>query len=56
MDASVAETEVITSMLCLSRQTTLVVYFMSLVGMIVFTATLGLGHLWVVFVTAGALG
>lgn len=56
MDASVAETEVITSMLCLSRQTTLVVYFMSLVGMIVFTATLGLGHLWVVFITAGALG
>lgn len=29
---------------------------MSLVGMIAFTATLNLGHLWVVFVTAGALG
>uniref|UniRef100_A0A3Q3IHT7 Major facilitator superfamily (MFS) profile domain-containing protein n=1 Tax=Monopterus albus TaxID=43700 RepID=A0A3Q3IHT7_MONAL len=38
------------------KQTTLVVYFMSLVGMIVFTSTLSLGHLWVVFVTAGALG
>lgn len=39
-----------------SRQTTLAVYFMSLVGMIVYAATLSLGHLWVVFITAGALG
>ncbi|NWW33226.1 FLVC2 protein, partial [Panurus biarmicus] len=38
------------------RQTTLVVYIMSLVGMIVYTFTLSLGHLWVVFVTAGLLG
>ncbi|KAG7252322.1 hypothetical protein CRUP_006404, partial [Coryphaenoides rupestris] len=38
------------------KQTTLVVYFMSLVGMIVYASTLNLGHLWVVFVTAGALG
>ncbi|XP_061668166.1 heme transporter FLVCR2 isoform X2 [Syngnathoides biaculeatus] len=38
------------------KQTTLAVYFMSLVGMIAYTATLGLGHLWVVFVTAGVLG
>ena len=29
---------------------------MSLVGMIVYAATLSLGHLWVVFITAGALG
>lgn len=29
---------------------------MSLVGMIVYAATLNLGHLWVVFITAGALG
>lgn len=40
----------------LCRQTTLVVYIMSLVGMIAYTFTLSLGHLWVVFVTAGALG
>ncbi|OWK64170.1 Feline leukemia virus subgroup C receptor-related protein 2, partial [Lonchura striata] len=38
------------------KQTTLVVYIMSLVGMIVYTFTLSLGHLWVVFVTAGFLG
>ncbi|XP_058663389.1 heme transporter FLVCR2 isoform X2 [Ammospiza nelsoni] len=38
------------------KQTTLVVYIMSLVGMIVYTFTLSLGHLWVVFVTAGLLG
>ncbi|XP_048806177.1 feline leukemia virus subgroup C receptor-related protein 2 isoform X1 [Lagopus muta] len=38
------------------KQTTLVVYIMSLVGMIVYTFTLDLGHLWVVFVTAGNLG
>ncbi|KFP33282.1 hypothetical protein N325_03682, partial [Colius striatus] len=38
------------------KQTTLVVYIMSLVGMIVYTFTLSLNHLWVVFVTAGMLG
>ncbi|XP_076004818.1 choline/ethanolamine transporter flvcr2b-like [Genypterus blacodes] len=38
------------------KQTTLAVYFMSLVGMIVYAATLNLGHLWVVFITAAALG
>ncbi|KAM8831274.1 choline/ethanolamine transporter flvcr2b isoform 2-T3 [Spinachia spinachia] len=38
------------------KQTTLAVYFMSLVGMIVYASTLNLGHLWVVFVTAGFLG
>ncbi|XP_067151782.1 heme transporter FLVCR2 [Apteryx mantelli] len=38
------------------KQTTLVVYIMSLVGMVVYTFTLSLGHLWVVFVTAGVLG
>ena len=29
---------------------------MTLVGMVVYTVTLSLGHLWVVFVTAGTLG
>uniref|UniRef100_A0A8D0C5Y3 FLVCR choline and putative heme transporter 2 n=1 Tax=Salvator merianae TaxID=96440 RepID=A0A8D0C5Y3_SALMN len=38
------------------KQTTLAVYVMSFVGMIVYTFTLDLGHIWVVFVTAGALG
>ncbi|XP_072217961.1 choline/ethanolamine transporter flvcr2b isoform X3 [Leuresthes tenuis] len=38
------------------KQTTLAVYLMTLVGMIVYAATLSLGHLWVVFITAGALG
>ncbi|XP_006117835.2 choline/ethanolamine transporter FLVCR2 isoform X3 [Pelodiscus sinensis] len=38
------------------KQTTLVVYIMSLVGLVAFTFTLNLGHLWVVFVTAGVLG
>ncbi|XP_019354779.2 heme transporter FLVCR2 isoform X1 [Alligator mississippiensis] len=38
------------------KYTTLVVYIMSLVGLVVYTFTLSLGHLWVVFVTAGALG
>ncbi|XP_010151791.1 PREDICTED: feline leukemia virus subgroup C receptor-related protein 2, partial [Eurypyga helias] len=37
-------------------QTTLVVYIMSLVGMVAYTFTLSLGHLWLVFVTAGVLG
>uniref|UniRef100_W5L2F1 FLVCR choline and putative heme transporter 2 n=2 Tax=Astyanax mexicanus TaxID=7994 RepID=W5L2F1_ASTMX len=38
------------------KQTTLAVYVMSLVGMVVYAFTLNLGHLWVVFITAGALG
>ncbi|KFP74145.1 hypothetical protein N311_12299, partial [Apaloderma vittatum] len=38
------------------KQTTLVVYIMSFMGMIAYTFTLNLGHLWVVFVTAGVLG
>ncbi|XP_007549350.1 PREDICTED: feline leukemia virus subgroup C receptor-related protein 2 isoform X1 [Poecilia mexicana] len=38
------------------KQTTLVVYIFSLVGMLVYTFTLNLGHLWVVFITAGVLG
>ena len=38
------------------RETTLVVYVMTLVGMVVYTFTLNLGYLWVVFITAGAMG
>ncbi|XP_010225048.1 PREDICTED: feline leukemia virus subgroup C receptor-related protein 2, partial [Tinamus guttatus] len=38
------------------KQTTVVVYIMSLVGMVVYTFTLSLGSLWVLFVTAGVLG
>ncbi|XP_026156329.1 feline leukemia virus subgroup C receptor-related protein 2-like isoform X4 [Mastacembelus armatus] len=38
------------------KQTTLVVYLLSLIGMLVYAFTLSLGHLWVVFVTAGVLG
>ncbi|XP_063804349.1 heme transporter FLVCR2 isoform X2 [Pseudophryne corroboree] len=38
------------------KQTTLVVYIFSLVGMVVFTFTLDLGYLWVGFITAGCLG
>ncbi|KAI4583466.1 hypothetical protein MJG53_008679 [Ovis ammon polii x Ovis aries] len=38
------------------KETTLVVYIMTLVGMVVYTSTLNLGHLWVVFITAGAMG
>lgn len=41
---------------CLPRQTTLVVYILSLTGMLVYAFTLNLGHLWVVFITAGVLG
>lgn len=41
---------------CLHRQTTLAVYILSLTGMLAYTFTLNLGHLWVVFVTAGVLG
>ncbi|XP_046506437.1 feline leukemia virus subgroup C receptor-related protein 2-like, partial [Equus quagga] len=38
------------------KETILVVYFMTLVGMVVYTFTLNLGHLWVVFITAGTMG
>ncbi|XP_053118668.1 feline leukemia virus subgroup C receptor-related protein 2 isoform X1 [Hemicordylus capensis] len=38
------------------KQTTLTVYIMSFVGMVVYTFTLDLGRIWVVFITAGALG
>ncbi|XP_003787107.1 feline leukemia virus subgroup C receptor-related protein 2 [Otolemur garnettii] len=38
------------------KETTLVVYIMTLVGMVVYTLTLSLGYLWVVFITAGTMG
>ncbi|KAH0620486.1 hypothetical protein JD844_021003 [Phrynosoma platyrhinos] len=38
------------------KQTTLLVYVMSFVGMVIYTFTLDLGYIWVVFVTAGVLG
>ncbi|KAM9382440.1 choline/ethanolamine transporter FLVCR1 [Phaethornis superciliosus] len=38
------------------KQTTLIVYILSFIGMLVFTFTLDLGYLIVVFVTGGALG
>nr|XP_033806775.1 feline leukemia virus subgroup C receptor-related protein 2 isoform X2 [Geotrypetes seraphini] len=38
------------------KQTTLLVYIMSLAGLLTYTFTLSLGHLWIVFVTAGTLG
>ncbi|XP_053457021.1 feline leukemia virus subgroup C receptor-related protein 2 [Nycticebus coucang] len=38
------------------KETTLVVYIMTLVGMVVYTLTLSLEHLWVVFITAGTMG
>ncbi|XP_068437205.1 heme transporter FLVCR2 isoform X4 [Clinocottus analis] len=38
------------------KQTTLAVYLFTLIGMLVYTFTLNLGHLWVVFLTGGALG
>ncbi|XP_051722878.1 feline leukemia virus subgroup C receptor-related protein 2 isoform X1 [Ctenopharyngodon idella] len=38
------------------KQTTLSVYLLSFVGMVIYTFTLNLGHLWVVFLTSGALG
>ncbi|GAA6087758.1 feline leukemia virus subgroup C receptor-related protein 2, partial [Tachysurus ichikawai] len=37
-------------------QTTLAVYLMSFVGMMIYSFTLNLGHLWVVFITAALLG
>lgn len=38
------------------KMTTLIVYFLSFVGMVVFTFTLNLNNIYLVFVTAGALG
>uniref|UniRef100_A0A673K178 Feline leukemia virus subgroup C cellular receptor family, member 2a n=1 Tax=Sinocyclocheilus rhinocerous TaxID=307959 RepID=A0A673K178_9TELE len=38
------------------KQTTLSVYLLSFVGMVIYAFTLNLGHLWVVFLTSGALG
>uniref|UniRef100_A0A8C1U0R1 Feline leukemia virus subgroup C cellular receptor family, member 2a n=1 Tax=Cyprinus carpio TaxID=7962 RepID=A0A8C1U0R1_CYPCA len=38
------------------KQTTLTVYLLSFVGMVIYAFTLNLGHLWVVFLTSGALG
>ncbi|XP_061751342.1 heme transporter FLVCR2 isoform X2 [Nerophis ophidion] len=38
------------------KQTTLAVYVLSLIGMLVYAFTLNLGYMWVVFVTAGVLG
>ncbi|KAG7328492.1 hypothetical protein KOW79_008436 [Hemibagrus wyckioides] len=38
------------------KQTTLAVYILSFVGMVIYSFTLNLGHLWVVFITAAALG
>uniref|UniRef100_A0A8B9ZDY3 Choline/ethanolamine transporter FLVCR1 n=1 Tax=Anas platyrhynchos TaxID=8839 RepID=A0A8B9ZDY3_ANAPL len=38
------------------KQTTLIVYILSFIGLVVFTFTLNLGHLIIVFVTGGVLG
>uniref|UniRef100_A0A672RLV3 FLVCR choline and putative heme transporter 2 n=1 Tax=Sinocyclocheilus grahami TaxID=75366 RepID=A0A672RLV3_SINGR len=38
------------------KQTTLSVYLLSFVGMVIYAFTLNLGHLWVVFLTSGLLG
>ncbi|XP_078452367.1 choline/ethanolamine transporter flvcr2a-like [Lampetra planeri] len=38
------------------KQTTLLVYSLSFVTMVIFTFTLDLGYIWVVFITGGALG
>uniref|UniRef100_UPI00359008FD heme transporter FLVCR1-like isoform X3 n=1 Tax=Myxine glutinosa TaxID=7769 RepID=UPI00359008FD len=38
------------------RYTTVLLYFLTFVSMVVFTVTLSLGQIWVVFITAGALG
>ncbi|XP_068608181.1 heme transporter FLVCR2 [Brachionichthys hirsutus] len=38
------------------KKTTVAVYLLSLVGMLVYTFTLNLGHLWLVFITGGFLG
>jgi FLVCR family feline leukemia virus subgroup C receptor-related protein len=38
------------------KLTTLVVYFFSFIGMLLFTFTINLGHLWIIFVIAVVLG
>uniref|UniRef100_A0A8C1WN10 Feline leukemia virus subgroup C cellular receptor family, member 2a n=1 Tax=Cyprinus carpio TaxID=7962 RepID=A0A8C1WN10_CYPCA len=38
------------------KETTLSVYLLSFVGMVIYAFTLNLGHLWVVFLTSGLLG
>ncbi|KAK1793253.1 hypothetical protein P4O66_011636 [Electrophorus voltai] len=38
------------------KQTTVAVYLLSFVGMVGYTFTLNLGHLWAVFITSAALG
>ncbi|KAB0374630.1 hypothetical protein FD755_013122 [Muntiacus reevesi] len=38
------------------KETTLVLYIMTLVGMAGYTGTLNLGHLWIVYITAGIIG
>lgn len=38
------------------KETVLVVYIMTLVGMVIYTMTLNLGHLWIVFITTGTMG
>ncbi|PSN42234.1 Feline leukemia virus subgroup C receptor-related protein 2, partial [Blattella germanica] len=38
------------------KECTLVVYFMALAGIIAFTFTLTLGHIWIVYFTGGLLG
>lgn len=38
------------------KQTTLAIYLLTLIGMLVYTFTLNLGHLWLVFITGGVLG
>ena len=40
----------------LCRETTLVLYIMTVVGMAGYTGTLNLGHLWIVYITAGIIG
>ncbi|XDA78692.1 hypothetical protein R6Z07F_008781 [Ovis aries] len=38
------------------KETTLMLYIMTLVGMAGYTGTLNLGHLWIVYITAGIIG
>jgi FLVCR family feline leukemia virus subgroup C receptor-related protein len=38
------------------RESILVVYFMALAGMLAFTFTLTLGHIWIIYLTIGFLG
>ncbi|XP_069675406.1 choline/ethanolamine transporter flvcr2a-like [Periplaneta americana] len=38
------------------KECTLVVYFMALAGMLAFTFTLTLGHIWIIYLTGGFLG